>query len=57
MRKNEPIVVTGLGAAILATEVHIGRRPGSKSVQSFPTVDWEDASKEMRNDPKVMWRL
>lgn len=55
MRKNELIVVTGLDAAVLAAEVYIGRRPGSKSVQSFPTIDWEDASEEMRNDPKVMW--
>lgn len=55
MRKNEPIVVTGLGAAVLSAEIHIGKRPGSKPVEPFPTINWEDAPEEMRNDPKVMW--
>lgn len=56
MRNDGPIVVTGLGAAVLSAEMHTGRRPGSKPIeQPFPTINWEDASEEMRNDPKVMW--
>lgn len=55
MRNSGPIVVTGLGAAVLSAEMHIGRRPGGKRVEPLPTIDWEDASEEMRNDPKVMW--
>lgn len=48
-------VVKGLGAAILDAEMHVKRRPGSRSIDRFPTISWEDASEEMRDDPKVMW--
>lgn len=55
MRNNEAFIVTGLGAAVLIAERHIGRRPGGKKIDPYPTIKWEDASEEMRNDPKVMW--
>lgn len=55
MRNSGPIVVTGLGAAVLSAEMHTGLRPGGKRVDRFPTVNWEDASEEMKNDPNIMW--
>lgn len=55
MRNNGTFVVTGLGAAVLNAETFVGIRPGSKKVNPYPTIKWEDASEEMRNDPKVMW--
>lgn len=55
MRDNKAFIITGLGAAVLSAEAHIGRRPGSKRIDPYPTIKWEDASPETQNDPEVMW--
>lgn len=49
-------VVSGYGAAKLSAEASVGAvRPGGKRIDPYPSIRWEDASEEMRRDPKRMW--
>lgn len=53
---NELITVSGYSAAVLLAEMHTPKkRPGSKKIDPYPKITWEEASEEMQNDPKVLW--
>lgn len=50
---NKAFIVDGLDAAILDAEINTKTKC---KVSTIPKrIMWEDASEEMRNDPKVMW--
>lgn len=51
MRKNKIPIVTGLGSAILDADMHVE----TKGNAPLPTVTWEEASEEVRNDPNISW--
>lgn len=55
MKDNEGFILSGLSAAVLNAELHIDRRPGSKQIDFCPTIAWDEASEEMRNNPKILW--
>ena len=53
---NRAFIVTGYGASkLMASGLVRTVRPGGKKIDPFPHIKWEDASEEMRKDPKVMW--
>lgn len=53
-KNNKMFIATGYSAARLAAENSIPRvRPGGKAIS--PTIDWEEAPEDMKNNPKVMW--
>ena len=56
MRNNRPFVISGLNAAILRAELEIGNtRPGGMKVHPTPTIQWDEAPQEMRDDPNIIW--
>lgn len=53
---NRAFIVTGYGAAkLMASGLVKSVRPGGKRIDPFPHIKWEDASEEVRKDPKVIW--
>lgn len=50
------MIVSGYSAVVLNAETNTpNKRPGGKKIDPYPKIFWEEASEEMRNDPKVMW--
>lgn len=47
--------ISGLDAAILSAEIKVGNSPKILDNILYPTIDWEDASEEMKKDPTVLW--
>lgn len=54
-RNNKAFIATDLGAIILDAEINYKKNPNQKIINPYPTIDWDDASEEMRNDKKIMW--
>ena len=57
MKKNNKMFISNkLDSIIISAEYRIKNvRPGGKEIDPMPTVDWEDASEELKNNKHVPW--
>lgn len=53
---NKAFIVTGYGAARLSADVNCKSiRPGGKRVSPSPVICWDEASQELKDNPKTLW--
>lgn len=44
-----------LNEIIFSATIHTEKRPGSIEVPLYPTIEWKDTTKEVRNDKTRIW--
>ena len=53
---NKAFIVTGYGTARLTADINCKSiRPGGKRISPCPTIDWDDAPQELKDNPKTLW--